>query len=170
MSNERYTVTNRIQSRGNPPVEMNWLRNGSPAEAISAVASIIAQGDDKDSSVPASIRPKLLGITVTRTPESTPPWADEGDESLPGDDMPTIAEDATEGTAESFRLAMQRNRLVAGGDAGDPYPCAFCGDPKDSLILSAIHDIEAHLPTMTAAELDGALDYIREAGKRFQNA
>lgn len=159
MSNERYTVTNRIQSRGNPAVEMNWLRNGSPAEAISAVASIIAQGDDKDSNVPASVRPKLLGITVIRTPESTPPWADE--DVQPSERI---------GDAQSFMDAMQRNRLASGGGAGDPYPCAFCGDPKDSLILVAIHDIEAHLPTMTADELDGALDYIREAGKRFQNA
>ena len=60
----RYTVTSTIKAGDNDPVDVRWGTNVNAATAMSCVAQIIAQGHDEDTTVPESVRPKLLAITV----------------------------------------------------------------------------------------------------------
>ena len=60
----RYTVTQVIQSRGNPSVEVSWGKNLSPVQAAANIADIIAKAEEIDNGVPASVRPVLLQINV----------------------------------------------------------------------------------------------------------
>ena len=61
----KLNVTQTVQAPGNDPVTISWGRGITEIQAAAAVAQILAQGDDDDSTVPASVRPHLVNINIT---------------------------------------------------------------------------------------------------------
>jgi hypothetical protein len=117
MSENRFTVSQTIQSPGNEPVEVRWVTDGTEIQAASSVVQILSQHDD--TTAPPSVRPLLLGITVTRT----------GIEAIVGDrdSDPCLVCNSCGEAFDDLRAAHEHG-------TSSPRDMTWCGDEGFSMV------------------------------------